>query len=503
MTTGRVASVGTPIGVDQQVFRGSGRKEVGMSELWELDATAQAELIIAGKVSPGELVDAAIARAETVNPEINAIIHERYEAARAETRLTIEGVPFRGVPFAVKDLGCPTAGDPYHCGTRFLRDAGYVAPADSHLAAVFRAAGLVSLGKTNTPEIGASATTEPLAFGPTRNPWDPTRSSGGSSGGSCAAVAAGIIPIAHANDAGGSIRIPASACGVVGLKPSRGRVSSAPAADLLGFAVQLAVSRSVRDIATVLDRVAGPVAGDHAQAPPPLRPYRDELGAPTGRLRVGLMTQAPGHAFTVDLVCAEAAESAARLLEGVGHRVEVAHPAVLDEPTTAVRAYSAFYAARVDALARMAGTEPGPDGLEPGTLELIEHGRQMGAPDLVAAIEETQLRTRRLHQWWESGFDLLLTPTCGERPPLIGDLVGTADDPSRGLRRTVPFAAYTMPFNQSGQPAVSLPLHWIDDGLPIGVQLVAAWGREDILLRVSAQLEEAQPWAHRRPPLFD
>ncbi len=474
-----------------------------MDELSGLDATAQAELVRERDVSPTELIESAITRAERLNPRINAIILERYDAALREAAdPALPAGPFRGVPFAVKDLGCPTAGDPYYCGTRFLRDAGYVAPADSHLAARFRAAGLVSLGKTNTPELGAGATTEPVTFGPTRNPWDLDRSAGGSSGGSCAAVAAGIVPMAHASDGGGSIRIPASACGLVGLKVSRGRVSLAPAADLLGFAVHLAVSRSVRDLATILDWVAGPVAGDHVLAPLTAGRYTDGIGAPVVPLRVGMMAEAPGSAFAVDAACVTAVEVAARLLESLGHAVDIAHPPVLDEPSTAAIAYSAIYAARVDALATMAGVEPGPDGLEPATVELVERARRLSAPQLVAAFDETQQRTRRLHEWWESGFDLLLTPTLGAQPPPIGYLVGTPDNPAQGMGRTGPFAAFTMPFNQSGQPAISLPLHWTEQDVPIGVQLVAAWGREDILVRVAAQLERLRPWTDRRPALL-
>jgi amidase len=377
-----------------------------------------------------------------------------------------------------------------------------VAPADSHLARRLRAAGLVSLGKTNTPEVGASATTEPLAFGPTRNPWDLSRTPLGSSGGSCAAVAAGIVPMAHASDGGGSIRIPSSACGLVGLKVSRGRVSAAPGSDLLGFSVHLGVSKSVRDLATLLDCVSGPVAGDHVQAPYPDRPFSADLGTVVPPLRIGLMTGAPASAFVVDPACVTAATDAAHALESLGHSVEVAHPAVLDERSAAGVAYSAIYAARIDALARMAGVEPGPDGLEPATLELISRGRHLSGAELVTAFEETQQRTRRLHEWWESGFDLLLTPTLGALPPPLGYLVGTREDPAQGMVRTVPFSAYTMPFNQSGQPAISLPVHWTPDNIPVGVQLVAAWGREDLLLRVAAQFEQLRPWAHRRPPTF-
>jgi amidase len=469
-----------------------------MDELAWADASAQAEMVRKGELSPAELVAAAIGRALERNPDLNAIIHERYDTALAEARAeALPDGPFRGVPFAVKDLGCPTAGDPYHCGTRFLRDAGYVAPADSHLAGRFRAAGFVSLGKTNTPEIGASATTEPWAFGATRNPWHPDRSPGGSSGGSAAAVAAGIVPIAHASDGGGSIRIPASACGLVGLKVSRGRVSAAPGPDLLGLSVHLAVTRSVRDTAAILDCVAGPAVGDHVQAPPPVRPFAEEVHSGATPLRAGLMTDAPGRAFALAPECVAAAETAARVLESLGHTVEVAHPAVLDEPAVGGAAYTAIWGARIDALAKMAGTEPGPDGLEPATWMLVERARALRAPEVVAAFGEVQGRTRDLHGWWASGWDLLVTPTLGALPPALGYLAGTTEEPFQGMARSGPFTAFTMPFNQSGQPAISLPLYWTDENVPVGVQLVAAWGREDVLIRVAADLEQALPWAHR------
>src|SRR5882724_3647911 len=280
------------------------------TDLALLDATAQAELVRQRKESPRELVDAAIDRIERVNPRLNAVITPLFEAARAQAdSARLPDGPFRGVPFLLKDLVAHSAGDPHHAGMRLLRELRWVEREDTNLAARFRAAGFVFLGKTNTPELGPVPTTEPLAYGPTRNPWDPGRSPGGSSGGSAAAVASGMVPAAHANDGGGSIRIPASACGLVGLKPSRGRTSLGPAASFSAVVVcEHVVCRTVRDSAALLDAVAGPMPGDPYVAPVPVCPFREEVGADPGRLRIGLLTTAPGGMAVVQPDCAGAAE---------------------------------------------------------------------------------------------------------------------------------------------------------------------------------------------------
>src|SRR5881296_2063993 len=269
-------------------------------ELAFLDATAQADLVQRRKVSPVELVDAAIARIERLDRELNAVIIPLFEKARAQAASpALPNGFFRGVPFLLKDIICHSAGDPYHAGMKLLRKLGWVEHEDTHLVAKFRAAGLVFLGRTNTPELGTLPTTEPDAYGPTRNPWDTGRSSGGSSGGSAAAVASGMVPAAHGNDGGGSIRIPASACGLVGLKPSRGRTSFGPdLGDALGGLVGEGVlTRSVRDTAAILDAIAGAMPGDPYTAPPPARPYREEVGRKPGKLRVGVLSRAPGEVF--------------------------------------------------------------------------------------------------------------------------------------------------------------------------------------------------------------
>ncbi len=474
-------------------------------ELSFLDATAQAELVRQRKASPRELVDAAIARIERLNPELNAVITQRFEKARAEAASPeLPGGPFRGVPFLVKDLICHTAGDPYHAGMRFLRELGWVERYDTHLAARFRAAGFVFLGRTNVPELGPMTTTEPVAYGPTHNPWDPGRSPGGSSGGSAAAVASGMVPVAHANDGGGSIRIPSSECGLVGLKPSRGRTSLGPdvGEGWGGFSVEHVVARSVRDTAAVLDAVAGYLPGDPYTAPPPARPFRDEVGAPPGQLRIGLLVTGPGGHPPVHPECATAAREAARLLASLGHRVEESSPPALADTEAARAAITVVSAATARDLtywSERTGRTIGAGDVEPMTWAIAEMGRTVTASDYIRAIEYLHAHTRQVAAWWAEGFDLLLTPTLPEPPPRLGEFDSAPDDPLRGFTRAGDFVTFTMPFNVTGQPAISLPLHWSADGLPIGVQLAAAYGREDVLLRVATQLEGARPWSGRRP----
>ncbi len=467
------------------------------------DATATAALVRAKEATPLELVEAAIARIEERNPELNAVISELFEQARAAAQQQLTG-PFAGVPMLLKDLACHCAGAPFHEGMAFLKGLGWSEPEDTYLARKFREAGFLFLGKTNTPELGILPTTEPAAYGPTRNPWDLERSPGGSSGGSAAAVAAGMVPVAHANDGGGSIRIPASHCGLVGLKPSRGRVSlGADFGDVIsGLVAEHVVTRSVRDSAGILDAICAPEPGDPYVAPARLRPYTEELAAGPGALRIGVMTRPPGDQFPAHPDCIAAAESAARMLEGLGHELTPAHPEALDDPdyipTFLVR-WTAGVAWNIAYWEAKTGREIGPDDVEPSTWALAELGRGHSAHEYLRAVEYHQSLTRSLGAWWEGGFDLLLTPTTGEPATPLGTFEAPAGEPVAPIMRSVPLAAFTAIFNTSGQPAISLPLHWTDEGLPVGVQLVAGYGREDVLIRVAAQLEQAHPWAERRP----
>jgi amidase len=474
-------------------------------EIAFLDATAQAELVRRGDLSPLALVEAAIARIERLNPTLNAVIHRRFERARREAAATLPAGPFRGVPFLVKDLLCYAEGEPHHMGTRFLRDAGFVTPHDSYLAMKFRAAGFVTLGRTNTPELGILPTTEPDAYGPTRNPWNTGRSPGGSSGGSAAAVASGMVPAAHGNDGGGSIRIPASECGLVGLKPSRGRVSLGPdlGEGVSGLGIDGALTRSVRDAAAILDAIAGEMPGDPYTAPPPSRPFAQEVGASPGRLRVGLLTRPPMGWFATHPEAVAAAESTARLLGSLGHAVEPSHPEALDEPETGQHFTTLFAtnaAHMLEFLGSLIGRTIGPADVDRFSWTLAEMGRGFSATQYLTTREWVYGWARRMAAWWTGGFDLLLTPTLPEPPPPLATFVVTeGGDPLQVGLRASKLAAFTSPFNLTGQPAISLPLHWSAEGLPVGSQLVAAYGREDILIRVATQLETARPWADRRP----
>ncbi len=473
-----------------------------------LDATAQAELVARGEASPVELVDDSIARIEALNPALNAVIHERFEQARAEARAAGESDssrvrgPLHGVPFLVKDAVCHTAGDPFHCGMRFLKRLQWTEPDDTWLAARFRAAGLVFLGKTNTPELASSVTTEPLAYGATHNPWDLTRSPGGSSGGAAAAVAAGMVAVAHGNDMGGSIRFPASMCGIVGLKPTRARTTLGPDfGEYWGpLTHEHVLTRSVRDTALVLDAVAGAGPGDPYTAPPPARPFRDEVGAAPGRLRIGLRTRTrDGRESAPD--CVAAVARAGALLESLGHHVEAVDFPELDEPID-----GEFGTVMIVAIARdlarwtaRTGAEITADDVEPGNLFLAEMGATVTGVAYAGAIERMQSWSRGVAAWWEH-HDLLVTPMSPEPPVHLGELAPTSADPAVS-DRMASLVTFAIPFDVTGQPAISLPLHWTDADLPIGVQLAAAYGREDVLLRVSAQLEEAAPWRDRHPPI--
>ena len=477
------------------------------AEYIRLDATAMATLVRRGEVTARELVDAALSLLEVVNPQINAVVHRRDAAASAESDGPLPTGALRGVPFLVKDLVCTTAGDPCHAGSRYLREARYRAAEDTTLAANLRAAGLVFVGRTNTPEFGLVTTTEPLAWGPTRNPWSLQHSPGGSSGGSAAAVAAGIVPAAHANDAGGSIRIPAAHCGLVGLKPSRGRVSQGPARDEMwaGVAAEHVVTRSVRDSALLLDVTASADIHDPFRPPTPPSGFAAALEDRPRPLRIGLMTRAPGSQVAVHPDCVAAAERTARCLESLGHHVEPAWPAALDVPDRRrafMRMLSAWVAHDLDALAESVGRRWREDEIEPSTALIYQWGHKLSAIEYAEAVVDLQTRGRALRGWWDGTFDLLLTPTTAAPPPLLGVALPTAADPLAPLRATLPYMAFTAPFNISGQPAISVPAGLDSRGLPLGIQLVAAWGEEALLLQVAAALEAAQPWAHLRPSLL-
>jgi amidase len=472
-----------------------------------LDATDQAALVASGEVSALELLDAAIERIESIDPALNAVIIRWFDHARdVATSPSLPMGPFHGVPFLLKDLWAMYAGQPLTNGCRALREVMPISATDTTLVTRFRAAGLVTAGRTNSPELGSLPTTEPEAWGATHNPWDLTRTPGGSSGGSGAAVAAGLVPIAHASDGGGSIRIPASCCGLVGLKTSQGRITVGPFRDETNLGVELCVSRSVRDTAALLDAVRGPGIGDTVIAPAPLRPYLLEVGADPGSLHIGLLDHHPtGGAIHDD--CVAAVRGAAEMLEALGHHVEPGFPASLAS-TEFARRFGAMWATNMGVSAARIAAQLGRP-LRPGDLELVnqaqaDYAAGVSGVDYALALAANVDFRRAVQQWWSEGWDLLLTPTLAEPPPLLGSFANDPEHPMAPSIRAGQFVPFTPAFNASGQPAISLPLHWTTAanggvGLPIGIQLVAAYGREDLLIQVAAQLEAAHPWAHRRP----
>lgn len=474
-----------------------------------LDATAQADLVRTGRASPAELVDAAIERIERVDPDLSALVRERFEAASGEARGDLPEGPFRGVPMLLKDLGCHAAGEATHYGNAALRDADWRSPVDSHLVQAFRAAGFVVLGRTRVPEFGTTVTTESRAYGATRNPYDLERSTGGSSGGSAAAVAAGLVAVAHAGDGGGSIRIPASECGLVGLKPTRGRVSQGPQVgeSWAGASVDGIVTRTVRDTAAVLDAIRSPMPGDPYLAPPPVRAYADEVGADPGRLRVGLLPAPADPSIPGDVQSRDSVEAAGHLLEQLGHTVDLSHPAALGEAELGrhfSRTVGADVALMLEQFERALGRPIGDDEMEPRNVAYRSIGRALGAVPYLDTRAWLGRFSRRVALWWAEreqggeGYDVLVTPTVNGPPPLLGDLDADGDLKT-SAQRMREFMPYTAQFNVTGQPAISLPLHTSSNGLPMGVQLVAAYGREDVLVRLAAQLERSAPWSGRRP----
>jgi len=472
-----------------------------MTDIWWLDAIAQAELVRTGEVSAKELVDGAIERIERVNPQLNAVIHPLFDRARDEAGGDLPEGPFRGVPFLLKDFATELAGTPFSEGTDLSGD--YRSTADQLLARRFVEAGFVTCGKTNTPEFAILPTTEPRRFGATHNPWDRTRTTGGSSGGSAAAVAAGLVPVAHANDGGGSIRIPASCCGLVGLKPTRGRVSLAPRyGDVMsGLVAEHVVTRPVRHAAAVLDAVSAPVPGEPHYAPGPRHGTFADAAARSDPppLRIGLVTAAP-TGVEVHPECVAAATGAAALCESLGHHVEPADMGVDGDLFTThfINVWAAGNAWIMGDWEERIGRTATEADVEPLTWALVGVGRALDAGQLLKSVQELQRVARSMAAVFEH-LDVLLTPTLGEPPVPLGTFDSPPENPLHGLFRAATFVPFTPPYNASGQPAISLPLHWSPDGLPIGVQLAGRFGDEETLLSLSAQLEAARPWADRRP----
>jgi amidase len=474
-----------------------------LADLAHLDATAQAALVRTGEVGPTELVERAIDRIERHNPELGAVNVPLFDAARQDLARGLPDGPFRGVPILIKDVLATVAGAPYTAGVAALRKADFRSAHDSYLVAALRKAGFVIVGKTTCSELGILPTAEPAAWPPARNPYDTTRSTGGSSGGSGAAVAAGLVPVAHANDGGGSIRIPASYCGLVGLKPSRGRASLGPDVGqaIGGLVSELAVTRTVRDTAALLDIIAGPRPGDPYAAPPPHRPYADEVGAPPGRLRIGYAIHhidPDGRRVRVHPDAERITMETARRLAALGHDVEEAGIEALADPDYAPRfmtVWATGVAADLDEFAGLLGRPVVAGDVEPLTWALAQVARTLRPGAYALAWRWLEASARRIAGYFEQR-DLWLTPTLPLPAPPLGTFTSPADDPLAGIFKAAYYVPYTAPFNVTGQPAISLPLGVDHTGVPLGVQLAAAYGREDLLIRVAAQLEHDRPFVH-------
>jgi len=462
-----------------------------MDELSLLDATAQAELVSTGRASPLELVDAAIARIEALNPDLNAVIATDYERARVHAQSNeLPDGPFRGVPFLIKDIGANQAGLPYWSGNQALKAAGHTSDSDTALGARFRQAGLVTLGKTNLPEMGSVPTTQPLSCGPTNNPWDLARSPSGSSGGSAAAVASGMVPIAHANDGGGSTRLPAAWNGLVGLKTTRGTLPDP--LNISRSRSELVVTRTVRDTATLFQAVRGNVDGDLFVAPA-------DRPVPNRPLRIAVIDN--GGRTEIDDACVTAVQTTADALAHMGHQIEAVDADQLIGPASRVNGelWMAGVARRVAAVSEMLGRPLTENEVEPYNWASAQRGLEMPAHEWLAASERQQAWSHELIAWMNE-YDVLITPTSGTRPMLTADLWPPDVKPWKISSTYALIGLFTLPFNVTGQPAISLPLHHSDDGLPVGVQLAAGMGADHLLLDLAARLEEALPWADRVPP---
>jgi amidase len=467
-------------------------------------ATEQAELIRSGEVSSRELVEESLHAIHDLNDELNAFVTTVAERALAEADAIEPGDerPLAGVPIAIKDLITWTEGIRTTNGMAAMGD--WVPDTDSATVRKLRAGGAIIVGKTNTPELGIPPVTEPDRFGPARNPYDPSRTPGGSSGGSAAAVASGMVSLAHGNDGGGSIRIPASCCGLVGLKPSRGRVSWAPqwTEGALGFATDGCLSRTVRDTAVALDLIAGYEPGDSFLLAPPSTTFADAAGREPGRLRVGFTLEAPNGA-PVDAECQQATQDAAELLQELGHDVEeAAFPRDEGYVENFIKVWVGEIGEELHTCELWLGEPLDRSKLEPMTAQMAEIADAQSGTDLLIAMDYLRRMSRQLLEFW-ADHDVLITPTLAKPPIEIGALrPAEGEPPIQMLANAAGWVPFTPVFNVSGQPAISLPLHQTPEGLPVGVQFAGPPAGEELLLSLAAQLEQARPWADRRPPLF-
>jgi len=464
------------------------------AEYAKYDGLGLASLVAKKKVNPIELLDEAIARAEELNPKLNAIVYKDYERAREKAKGKLPKGAFTGVPFLLKDIFAMAEGVPTRQASRFFPPIPW--PNDCEMTARFKRSGLIPFAKTNVPEFGLVPTTESKLYGPAHNPWDLSRSTGGSSGGSGAAVAAGIVPLAHANDGGGSIRIPASACGLVGLKPTRGRVSYAPdlSDSIDGLGVEGVVSRTVRDTAAASDAISGFVPGDPYCATPEPPSYLDGMKRKPKTLRIAFSTKKlDGTPLHPD--CVAAVKRAAKICRDLGHDVEEAMPE-LDQATLIpmfMVLWSSNLAAGIDTLAELTGQKPSLDNLEGLTWGLYEAGKSVTASEYIRSKRGINLASRSMAKFHET-YDMWLSATLGSPPVKLGTFDMDERDPQKSFAPLIEYVPFTAMQNVTGQPAINMPLHWNKEGLPIGVQFVGRFGDELGLLKLAAQLESAAPW---------
>lgn len=472
------------------------------AEYSRYDGLGLAGLVRRGEVTPQELAEAAYDAIERLNPTINAVVAELRDYADRTIRRGLPDGPFRGVPMLIKDLLVSIAGIPTDGASRLFQ--GYTRDWNSRLVDRFLASGAVPVAKTNTPELGMNASTEPVLTGATRNPWSLDLTPGGSSGGSAAAVAAGIAPIAHANDGGGSTRIPAACTGLVGLKPSRGRNPAGPDAGEIwsGLVGEHVVSRSLRDSAVMLDCTSGPDVGDPYAAPPPPRPYLQEVGREPDRLRIAITEEAPtGDPVHED--CRHAVRDTATLLESLGHSIEVASPHYDADAFAAafLVVMTANCAVSIEDGARLTGRVPSRETLEGINLWVLNEGRRHSGLDLLRAQGVISQITRQVAAFFED-YDVLISPALATPPPPLDYMFADVEDPTVVWARMRSFAPFCHIYNGTGQPALTLPATLNDAGLPMGIQLVGRYGDESTLFCIGGQLERARPWKDRRPPVY-
>jgi Asp-tRNA(Asn)/Glu-tRNA(Gln) amidotransferase A subunit family amidase len=471
-----------------------------MKDYEQYDGLGLAALVKKRAVSSSELLEAAIARCEQRNPALNAVVIPMLDQARTAAKGDVPRGPFEGVPFLLKDLHLNVPGVRTTNGSSLY--AENVPTTESELVARYRRAGLIVFGKSASPEFGLTCTTESRLFGQTKNPWNLAHTSGGSSGGASAAVAGGIVPLANASDGGGSIRIPASCCGLFGMKPTRGRTPLGPDAGegWAGMSCVHAVTRSVRDSAALLDATAGPDLGAPYAAQPPLRPWLAEVGAPPGRLRIALDTETWNEAAT-HADCRAAAEDAARLCESLGHHVERARfaPSSIEElRKAALTVIAANIRWAIEEGGRKLGREPKQEDVEPGTWLVASLSKGLDAVAYADAVKVLHRTGRELARFLLR-YDVLLSPTMGTPPPPLGVLSLSAPDLQAQTRVLMEATGYTQLANTTGVPAMSVPLNWNAAGLPIGAQFIGRHNDEATLFRLAAQLEQARPWSARQP----